>query len=420
MTMKKIFEVGTFPLMFPIFLGLAILARLSKSQRKSWPRLVWGSTPIINNSYWSRAMREAGYSSETFTQGFYSRINGRADWDKLLEEKYPWSPGFLKPYLAFLESLFRYDIFFISFDGFFLKGTQLEYLQSQFLKLAGASVVVIPYGGDSYVYGHVRSQDLVAALQISYPEAAKSQRRIRKTVDYWTSRGDVVITGLMSADGFGRNDVMILSPLFLDLHLWEPTSRVQTSNGVDSPVTIVHSPNHKGFKGSEFICVAIDELREEGFRINYELLQGVQNSEIQSTLTTKADILVEQIVFGHGLNAIEGMAAGITTITNLENEDYIRPFRRWSYFQECPLVSASPETIKDVLRKLIQNPRLRSELGKAGRDYAEKYHGLDSAAYLFTKVIEKLAGRDIDLINLYHPLSGEHVMRRPKITVPKL
>ena len=112
------------------------------------------------------------------------------------------------------------------------------------------------------------------------------------------------------------------------------------------------------------------------------------------------------------------MAAGIPTISNLEDETYTLPMRRWSFFDECPLVSATPENITDVLRKLITNPNLRSELGRAGREYVEKYHGLDSAQYLFENVFDYIHGKKDSIINLYHPILGEYPNRSPKIKHP--
>ena len=87
------------------------------------------------------------------------------------------------------------------------------------------------------------------------------------------------------------------------------------------------------------------------------------------------------VVFtGYAATEIEELASGLPTIANLENQDYIKPLRRWSYFEECPIVSGSPETLEDVLRRLITSPSLRKKLGKTGREYAEKYHGLTRSA----------------------------------------
>ena len=105
-------------------------------------------------------------------------------------------------------------------------------------------------------------------------------------------------------------------------------------------------------------------------------------------------------------------------ISNLEDENYILPMRRWSYFSECPIVSATPENLIDVLRKLITRPELRKMLGCAGRQYAEKYHGMDSAVHLFEAVIDLASGRRDSLINLYHPLLGDYPRRKPRVEHP--
>jgi glycosyltransferase involved in cell wall biosynthesis len=112
------------------------------------------------------------------------------------------------------------------------------------------------------------------------------------------------------------------------------------------------------------------------------------------------------------------MACGLPTITNLEYDSITLPMRRWSFLDECPLVSASPENIADVLRQLISNPQLRNEIGVASRKYVEKYHGLDSAHYLFTNIIDYIYDKKDSIINLYHPILGDYTNRSPKIKPP--
>ncbi len=383
------------------------------------PRVVWGSTPLINNSYWSRSLRAEGFLSETFTLDFYSGINQRADWDKVLSEEFLWAPNIIKPYIAFLESLFRYDIFVISFNGFFLGNTPICYLQSNIFKLARKKVIVLPYGSDSYIYNRIRSVNLLHGLLMSYPISARNQKKIAKDVDYWCEKADVVIPGMMGADGLGRWDVLLPSALSVDLDIWKPSVRKNCANGFNGVVTISHAPNHRGFKGSEFLIDAVGILKSEGLNIELKLLEHLKNSDVQRVLYEETDILVEQLIFtGHGLNGLEGMASGIPTISNLEDESYTMPVRRWSYFDECPLVSASPETLVEVLRKLVTRPELRNKLGTAGRAYAEKYHGLDSSHYLFSNVIDYVYGKKDSLINLYHPLLGEYPNRMPKVQHP--
>ena len=404
----------------PLFLAIAfVLARLARrGNRPDKPRLVFGGTPLINNSYWAQGMRKAGFESETFVTHFYS-IHQRKVFDRLLVEEYAWAPEALKPYVAFFHALFLYDVFVLSFDGFFIGQTPFAYQQARVLSWAGKKMVVIPYGGDAYVYRRIRNVGTIHGLMMSYPWASRDQERIARNVDYWCANADVVIPGEMGPDGFGRWDALTLTALFIDLEAWRPSARRSTADGTTAAVTITHAPNHRGFKGTEFLVEAVRLLKAEGLRIELRLLENLPNTEVQRILREDTDILVEQlIVSGHGLNGLEGLASGLPVVSNFEDESYMTPMRRWSYLGECPVVSASPETIADVLRKLVTRPQLRHTLGQAGRAYAEKYHGLDSAQYLFTNVIDFVYGRRDSLINLYHPLLGEYPRRSPKVAHP--
>jgi glycosyltransferase involved in cell wall biosynthesis len=364
-------------------------------------------------------MKIHGYCSETFTFPFYKNINNRSDWDRVLDEEYKIFPYRVRKYFAFIEALFMYDIFVISFRGFFLQNTAFRYLQAQILKLAGKKIVVIPYGSDAYVYRSIRSTSVAHSLMISYPQESKKQELISSDVSYWTKQADAIIPGLMAFDGIGRWEVLAPSSLVLDLGDWYQSKRKNTSDGYNSKIVIAHSPNHRGAKGTEFVVDAVESLKKEGFNIELKLLENVKNSDVKKILTEETDILVEQLIFnGHGMNGLEGMACGLPTITNLEYDSITLPMRRWSFLDECPLVSASPENIADVLRQLISNPQLRNEIGVASRKYVEKYHGLDSAHYLFTNIIDYIYDKKDSIINLYHPILGDYTNRSPKIKPP--
>ncbi|MFN3998510.1 hypothetical protein [Algoriphagus sp.] len=383
------------------------------------PRLVWGSTPIINNKYWSEAMKAKGFTSETFTLDFYSSINKREDWGRILSEEFSILPHPFKPYFGFLDAIRRYDVFFLSFDGFFIGTTPIWWIQAYWLKWAGKKTVMLPYGSDSYSYRSIRSTSLIHGLMMSYPQAAKNQDLVEQRVKYWTRHADFQFSGIMGPDGFGRWDILAPTILYIDLDLWKASQRRSQADGSTEVVTIVHAPNHRGFKGSEFILEAVKELQEEGLKIRLILLEKLQNAEVKRILAEDADILVEQLIAtGHGMNGLEGLASGLPIISNLEDESYMLPFRRWSYFDECPIVSATPENITEVLRKLVTQPSLRHSLGEAGRAYVEKYHGLDSCQYVFGEIIAKLKGERDSLINLFHPLLGEYPKRSPKISHP--
>lgn len=402
----------------PVLVVIAVVASFRRRHSDVAPRIVWGSTPLINNIYWSKAMRSAGFWSETYMFNYYS-ISDREDFDRIIEEEYRWCPLVLRPYLGFISVLVRYDVVVTSFEGFLLATPLLRRLQIQIFRLARIKTVVIPYGSDAYVYSRVRSTSLFQGLMISYPHLAKEQGRIARNVDYWCSGADVVIPGLMGFDGLGRSDIIVSSALALDLDMWMPSTRRSNADGTSGTVIIGHAPNHRGFKGTEFVVHAVRQLEAAGLRVELKLLEGLKNTEVRKVFSEGIDIVVEQVIFtGHGLNALEGMASGIPVICNLEDEQYLLPVRRWSFFSECPLVSASPESLIEVLRELITRPELRHELGLMSRQYVEKYHGLDSSRYLFSAVIDFLYGKRESIADLYHPLTSDYVNRSPRIVPP--
>ena len=136
-------------------------------------------------------------------------------------------------------------------------------------------------------------------------------------------------------------------------------------------------------------------------------------------LHRRDDILVEQLNGrGYALNAIEGMASGLPVISNNQENDYMQLYRNYSFFNECPIVSTSIESLEKTLELLIINSDLRKELGICSRKYAEKYHGLDSSQYLFSSVIDFLNGKEKNLIDLFHPLKSDYVKRKPIIKPP--
>lgn len=399
-------------------LVLAVFTRVFLGRAGKDARLCWGTEPLVNNVYWSRALSEAGWDSETFTTMYYS-ISQRSDWNRLLDEEFKAFPSLTRPYLGFLRAIPKYDVFFLSFRGLFLGETRLWRVQHFFLRLAKKKVVILPYGSDSYVYRRIRSLGTAHGLMVSYPQAAREQKEIASRVDYWVKRADFLIPGFMGADGIGRWDVNIPSPLFIDVNQWQVSCRVNDSSGTQLPVVIAHTPNHRGFKGTEFLLHAVDVLKIEGLSVELLLLEGVTNEEVRKNFSKKADILVEQLIFdGYAMSGLEGMASGLPVVANLNNDDLMIQFRRWSYLGECPIVSADPENVVDVLRALVRHPQLRQDLGDAGRKYVEKYHGLDSANFLFENVIASMQGEPIDLMGVYHPLTGEYPDRLPMIEHP--
>ena len=108
-----------------IFIFICLYRLFAKPSKH--PRLVWGPIPIISNKYWSNALRKAGFDSKTVMFSFQSNINKQEDFDVDIERfvNLGWDPlqrifnHAIGPYIGFIYSVLRSDIFHQSFYGGF-------------------------------------------------------------------------------------------------------------------------------------------------------------------------------------------------------------------------------------------------------------------------------------------------------------
>jgi glycosyltransferase involved in cell wall biosynthesis len=367
-------------------------------------------------------MRQAGWASLTLMSTYYPTINKRSDYDIYYEDLTGIRRSrallrFLGSYVAHLYVVRNAKVVHIPFSGGPLGSTAWLWRYEAWLyKLAGVRTVVVPYGADVYRYSRVSDPMVRNALLLSYPEAAKWEGEVERRVRYWTRHADVIVMGF-TMDGMGRWDIPAGNMVCINTDAWEPPHE-RYEHREDSTVRVMHAPNHRGAKGTEFIINAVEKLKMEGLNLELVLAERISNNEIKQ-LMQEVDILADQLILpGYGLNAVEGMASGLPVIANLENQTATEVFRRYSYLNECPIVSANPDTIIEVLRVLARNRLLRAELGMAGRAYVEKYHSYAAAQYLFGSIYRKFAGEDIDLMNLYHPLKSLYCAGKDFIAHP--
>lgn len=379
---------------FPFFILASCLSRFVKPVN---PRLVFGISPLINIKYWAESIKSK-YVAKTFVFDFY-KINKREDFDIVFLEAVN-IPSTVKRIFSFYYCIFKFDIFVFSFDGFVLGNTFLARFEPLLFRIAGKKTIVWPYGSDAFSYRWVKDISAQICLNISYPLAAKEMKEIEKRVERWVSNSDFLLSGFMAPDGIGRWDVVIPNFLIIDTKKWKRIDPIPSKQN-NSEVVVVHTPNHRGVKGTRFIIDSVDKLKSEGLNVRLVLIEGMSNNEVLRVLSTEADILVEQLILpGHGLSAIEGMSLGLPVISNLENDIYTLAYKRFSHFDQCPIVSSSPETILETLRTLVLNPGLRHDLGLRSREYVEKYHSYSYGEKVFDLAIRKIwFNENIDFFN---------------------
>lgn len=384
-----------------------------KREKREVPNFFLGLTPIINNKHWTNAIRKQGYLATNICTEI-PIINNASDFDQTLSQMFPieGEKDYLKILIQRLKLmayiLENFDILIMSFRFNILSDTPFWKKEAQILKQMGIKTIIIPYGSDFYMYSTIIDQSMKHNLMINVANEMFNEQEIEEKAFYWRNNADFMMMGFM-VDAAGRWDCLPSSPLCIDADSWfrkKPASKANGNNGI---VTIVHTPNHRGFKGTEFIIKAVNELKEEGLQIELILIERMQNSEVKKILQEGADILVEQIIFsGYALSGLEGMATGLPVMSNLDRTDILQVFRRYSYLNECPILSTTPETVKKNLKLLITNPELRETLGKAGREYVLKYQSYDSFGTLINEVVNKIwHNKNVDTMHFYNPQKSD-------------
>jgi glycosyltransferase involved in cell wall biosynthesis len=163
-------------------------------------------------------------------------------------------------------------------------------------------------------------------------------------------------------------------PLAIESDRWEAAGRAHAlpdqarRDGVHGPVVIAHTETRTPLiKGTRHVEAAIELLRPEFPQLEYRHIKQRPWAEMPRTLA-ECDLIVDQLFMGwYGLLAIESLSVGRPVVC------YLRPDLAQAA-PDCPIVSATPQTIAETLRTLIRDPAGRAALGERGQAYARRHH----------------------------------------------
>jgi len=229
-------------------------------------------------------------------------------------------------------------------------------------------------------------------------------------VDLYAIEGDWVVNASRKTKRAFREPLTFC----LDHELWHPDLEVPRHmrfEKKEGEILIFHSVgnyktrnvNDRNIKGTPAVLQAIDRLKSEGYPVKLVFVHDVHSADMKY-YQVQADIVVDQIVYGrYGASSRECMMLGKPTITRLVREQPSSVGRSES-LDECPLIDASPTTVYDRLKYLIENPEARKRIGEASRAYAVKWHSAEACAARFEKVYDRLmAGKfPLDHPSAYH------------------
>jgi glycosyltransferase involved in cell wall biosynthesis len=374
-----------------------------------------------NSWYLSRALRDLGWTADLFNwdlnPGSRTYYHGE---DFLIDYKSEADLG--KLVLFFFSSASNYDIFHFANKGGLQFGEPIRAEVKSLLGEEGFEIRFLKALGKKIVYSNNGCLDGVSQTAFSRwgPESVCLICR-------WQHEPTVCSDERNLAWGKFRNEVTDYQCLLggnradynddprvhevpefycLDKNLWHPDVEIpkhyQLPPLAPNVVRLYHAVGNRAartrsdgvnIKSSHVYLPLVDQLRMDGYQL--ELIEPVDipNKEVRY-LQAQADIFLDMLTFGwFGANAREAMMLGKPVICFLRPE-WLQSARQEipDYIDELPIVSATPQTISDVLRDLIANKEKRLEIGRRSREFAVKWHSAEVGARRFDQIYSQLLG----------------------------
>ena len=190
----------------------------------------------------------------------------------------------------------------------------------------------------------------------------------------------------------------------LDPGFWHPELLVPTNYRLpldEDTIKIYHSvgnfelrtlgDGYRNVKSTHIYLPLIDRLKAEGHDIELIFFHDVPNTQARF-YQVQADIVVDMLTVGwFGANVREAMMLGKPVVCFLRPE-WLETVRREipDYANELPIVSATPSTVYDVLKGLIESPEKRAEIGRRSREFAVKWHSPEAGAKRMIEIYSDL------------------------------
>lgn len=152
-----------------------------------------------------------------------------------------------------------------------------------------------------------------------------------------------------------------------------------TDNIVKGKIVFFHGLNRELEKGTYFIRVALEKLKER-YPDDIEIvMDGQMPFEKYMMTIRKANIVVDQCCsYGYGINACISMAQGKVVVSGCRKETIVA-----SGIDEAPIINAKPDI--DYLYKqmchIVENRHRITEWGYRSRKFIEDYHDYRKIAF---------------------------------------
>lgn len=278
-------------------------------------------------------------------------------------------------YWFLFKCFWKFDIFHFYY-GNSLAPRQLDL---PLYRLFGKKVVMEYLGSDVQSYGlSVQKYRWTNMNQsLSPKEGVQHDRIISKRMENEKNLIDKTLVCAPIYSEFVPGSVVLPLAIDIDAIQFAPLP------AFDGTFRIMHAPTDRGFKGTNYIVKAIDQLRGEGFSIHFDLVEGVRHDELMDRYRA-CHIFIDQIMAGwYGTATIEAMAVGRPVVASIRR-DY---FQYIDYGNQIPAIHADPDCIVEVLRDLLQlgyDDLTRRSF--ESRKFVEEHHSVKNVADILISI----------------------------------
>ncbi|MBF91660.1 MAG: hypothetical protein CMP34_02495 [Rickettsiales bacterium] len=135
-------------------------------------------------------------------------------------------------------------------------------------------------------------------------------------------------------------------------------------------IKIIHASNQPIIEGTNQIIKVINQLKNEGFLIDFIYLKDKKFDEVINELKS-CHLSIGKLRMGDYANfQVESMSLGIPTITFVRNNI----IKKNPYISESGLFISNLSRLKDTLKFILQNKEILNQRSKMVKKFVNKYH----------------------------------------------
>jgi len=150
-------------------------------------------------------------------------------------------------------------------------------------------------------------------------------------------------------------------------------------------IRIVHAPSHRVAKGTAIIEEVIALLRTNGLQFEFEIIEGVDNSEAKRRISS-ADLLIDQLFAGwYGGVAVEAMINGVAVMSYIREDDLVHVPAEMQ--KQLPILRTDADSLATRIEWYVGlTDSERCTISKNSAIFASRWH---SPRYVASRVFDE-------------------------------